>query len=221
MTPEERIRSKVAGLKQNQEFRREVDKRREFDIDHGFNQEAFRTRPGEIQMDDQGRAYRTAGDYVYSLDDLERAAAARNTPSSTSNAIFDQVLKRTGNPNMARHAVNAANFTPGVGTAIGFEEAYDALTEIPDGYREGDYMDMAKNTGMAAMGVADAALTLAPFAKQAVRAARGLPNAMRNAGNAASRATFAIDDFMAPRPPKRNQSALFNEVARYLESRGN
>jgi hypothetical protein len=82
-------------------------------------------------------------------------------------------------------------------------------------------MGMAKNAGMAAMGVADAALTLAPFAKQAVRGARALPNAMRNAGSAASRATFAIDDFMAPRPPKRSQSALFNEVAKYLESRGN
>jgi hypothetical protein len=220
MTPEERIRNKVAGLKQEQEYRREVDLRNQFDINHGFNQEAFKTRPGEIKMDDQGRAYRTAGDYVYSVDDLERAAGVRNSPSSVSNAIFDQVLRSTGNPTMAADAVNVANYTPGVGTVIGGQEAYDALTEIPDGYREGDYMDMAKNAGMAGMGIMDAVLTMAPFAKGIMKGARNLPKAMRNAGDATSRGIDAMDNFMAPRPPKANQNVLFDQVVKYLDSRG-
>ena len=220
MTPEERIRSKVAGLRQAQMERDSESLRNQYDISVGEGGEAFKTRAGEIVMDDQGRAYRMPGEYVYSDDDLQRAMDMRNSNNRVSNAIFDQVLRSTGNPTMAADAVNVANYTPGVGTVIGGQEAYDALTEIPDGYREGDYMDMAKNAGMAGMGIMDAVLTMAPFAKGIMKGARNLPKAMRNAGDATSRGIDAMDNFMAPRPPRANQNVLFDQVVKYLESRG-
>ena len=105
-----------------------------------------------------GRAYHNAGDYVYGAEELQKAMDNRNTDNRINASIFDYVFEKTGNPNMARHAVNTANFTPGVGTAMGLEDAYQAGKNIPDGYREGDRMDMAKNSGLVALGLGDAAL---------------------------------------------------------------
>lgn len=224
MTPEERIRAKVAGLKKNQTQRQSEQLRNDYSLSVGVGNEAYemntpRTPAPNARGRNRGRTVEPG--YKYSDDVLQAAMDQANTDNAIMNEIFYKTLQKTGNPDLATAAANAASFSPGVGTMIGFEDAYRAAADVPDAYREGDYMGMAKNAGMAAMGVADAALTLAPFAKQMVRGARGLPNAMRNAGNAASRGIDAMDNFMAPRPPKRNQSALFNEVARYLESRGN
>ena len=223
MTPEERIRAKVAGLKKTQTQRQSEKLRNDYSNAVGVGNEAYemntpRTPAPNARGRNRGRTVEPG--YKYSDDVLQAAMDQANTDNAIMNEIFYKTLRQTGNPDLATAAANAASFSPGVGTMIGFEDAYRAAADIPDAYREGDYMGMAKNAGMAAMGVADAALTLAPFAKQAVRGARALPGAMRTAGDAASRATFAVDDFMAPRPPKQNQSALFNEVARYLESRG-
>lgn len=81
-------------------------------------------------------------------------------------------------------------------------------------------MGMAKNAGLAGLGVVDAALTMLPFAGTLMKGARNLPKAMRGADDFASRGINAMDDFMAPRPPKANQNVLFDQVVKYLESRG-
>jgi len=221
MSPEERIRNKVSGLKKTQNER---NIRKNFDITIGTDAgEAFKTQYGGVTLDPYtGRAYHNAGDYVYSAEDLQKAMDVSNTTNRLSGSIFDYVLGKTGNPNMARHAVNVATFSPGVGTAMGLEDAYQAAREIPDGYREGDALDMAKNTGLMALGVGDAALTMAPFAKPIFNAMKRMPKNISRAGRAVERGMFAMDDMMKPAvSSNKSQNALMQELERYLESVGN
>lgn len=220
MSPEERIRNKVAGLKQNQAERQSDSMRKQFDISVGMNGEAYKTQQAGYAFDDQNRAYHKPGEYVYSDADLQRAMDARQSESVLSNEIFDQVLRRTGSPRMAADAVAAANFTPGVGTVIGGQETWAALKDIPDGYREGNYGDMAANAGRVGMGVMDMALSMAPAAKTLFKGARALPKMARNVGEATSRGMYALDDMMAPAPRPVDQNALLQQLAKYLESRG-
>ena len=218
MSPEERIRNKVSGLKQVQN---EKSIRKNFDATIGRDGEAFETQYGGLTMDPYtGRAYHNAGDYVYGAEELQKAMDARNTDNRMSGSIFDFVFDKTGNPNMARHAVNTANFTPGVGTAMGLEDAYQAGKNIPDGYREGDRMDMAKNSGLVALGLGDAALTMAPFAKPIFNAVKRVPSTVGRAGRAVERGMFALDDFMRPVPTNNPpQNALMRQIEKYLEGK--
>ena len=123
---------------------------------------------------------------------------------------------------MARHAVNAATYSPGLGTAMGLEDAYQAAREIPDDYRAGDRGAMARNTGYALMGMGDAALTMAPFAKPIFNAMKRVPRTVGRAGRAVERGMFALDDLMTPNVANNKpQSRLMQELERYLESVGN
>ena len=219
MTPEERIRNKVSGLKQTQNER---NIRKNFGATLGTDAgEAFKTQYGGVTLDPYtGRAYHNAGDYVYSAEELQKAMDARNTTNRLSGSIFDFVFDKTGNPNMARHAVNAATYSPGLGTAMGVEDAYQAAREIPDGYREGDRMYMAKNAGLAAMGLGDAALTMAPFAKPIFNAMKRVPKTVGRAGRAVERGMFALDDMMTPTPSNNPpQNALMRQIEKYLEGK--
>ena len=155
MTPEERIRNKVSGLKDAQNER---NIRENFDATIGSDAgEAFKTQYGGVTMDPYtGRAYHNEGQPVYSAEELQSAMDTRNTTNRLSGSIFDYVFDKTGNPNMARHAVNAASYSPGLGTAMGLEDAYQAAREIPDDYQAGDRGAMARNTGYALMGMGDA-----------------------------------------------------------------
>jgi hypothetical protein len=219
MTPEERIRNKVSGLKQTQNER---NIRKNFGATLGTDAgEAFKTQYGGVTLDPYtGRAYHNAGDYVYSAEDLQSAMDTRNTLNRMSGSIFDYVFDKTGNPNMARDAVNAATYTPFVGTAMGLEDAYQAAREIPDGYREGDRMYMAKNAGLAALGLGDAALTMAPFAKPIFNAMKRVPKTVGRAGRAVERGMFALDDMMTPTPSNNPpQNALMRQIEKYLEGK--
>jgi hypothetical protein len=219
MSPEERIRNKVSGLKQVQN---EKSIRKNFDATIGRDGEAFKTQYGGLTMDPYtGRAYHNAGDYVYGAEELQKAMDNRNTDNRMNASIFDYVFKQTGNPNMARHAVNTANFTPGVGTAMGLEDGYQAAKNIPGAYREGDPAGVAKNAGFAALGLGDAALTMAPFAKPIFNAMRRVPRMVGGAGRAMERGMFAVDDLMASAVSTTPQNALIQELERYLESVGN
>ncbi len=221
MSPEERIRNKVSGLKQAQTERKI---REGFDVTIGTDAgEAFKTQYGGVTLDPYtGRAYHNAGDYVYSAEELQKAMDARNTTNRMSGSIFDYVFDKTGNPNMARHAVNAATYMPGVGTGIGLEDAYQAAREIPDDYQAGDRGAMAANTGQVALGLGDAALTMAPFAKPIFNAIKRAPKNIGRAGRAVERGMFALDDMMTPNVTSaKPQSKLMQELERYLESVGN
>ena len=221
MSPEERIRNKVSGLKAAQNER---NIRENFDATIGTDAgEAFKTQYGGVTMDPYtGRAYHNAGDYVYSAEDLQSAMDTRNTLNRMSGSIFDYVFDKTGNPNMARHAVTAATYTPFVGTAMGLEDAYQAGREIPDDYQAGDRGAMAKNAGLAALGLGDAALTMAPFAKPIFNAMKRVPRTVGRAGRAVERGMFALDDLMTPNVANNKpQSKLMQELERYLESVGN
>lgn len=225
MTSEDRIRSKVASLKQAQMQRMSEGAlaseilRKNYEMSVGGNGEAFKTRSGGFELDEQGRAMHLPREYMYSDEQLQRAMDVRNSDNRIGNLIFDFIQRQTGSPTMASNAVSTAGFTPGVGTAMGLEDAYQAAKDIPDGYREGDYRDMAGNAASVALGLGDAALTALPFAKTAVRGARALPDVVRSAGKAASDGMFAIEDFMAPRPIPR-ETPTFAELEAYLRQRG-
>ena len=119
MTPEERIRAKVAKLRSASQ---DMAVRNEFDASIGHDRSnAFATEAGGYAFDDQGRAYHTQGDYKYSADELQRAMDVRNTDNQQRGAIFDTILSQTGNPVMAADAATAADFTPFVGTSMSME----------------------------------------------------------------------------------------------------
>ena len=228
MTPEERIRAKVAKLKTAQTEREDMAVRNKFDWSIGSDQrDAFATEAGGYAFDDQGRAYHTQGDYKYTADELQRAMDVRNQDNAQAGMIFDQVLQRTGNPTMAADAVTAAAFSPFVGTTMSLEDGYRAASEIPDAYREGDILGMAAKAGEAGMAGVEAAATMIPFGKAAVRGIRNIPKTiseipgvMRAAGEMSSNAVYGMEDLMAPKMPKPNNNALFNEVVKYLEAQG-
>lgn len=221
MTPEERIRNKVAGLKQSQMERQSESLRKQYDISVGDNREAFQTEYGGIHTDPvTGRSYHKPGVYKYSDEDLQRAMDMRNSNNRIGNAIFDFVQLQSGNPTLAADAVTAAGFSPGLGTAMGVEDAYQAARDIPDGYREGNYSDMAGNAAQVAMGMGDAALTALPFVKPVLRGARALPKALRNAGEAAVGGMYAVDNLMAPALPANPNPPAFAEIEAYLRKQG-
>jgi len=223
MTPEERIRGKVAGLKKAQVQRQSDALRREYDITVGLGNEAYEMNtPREINpsLSGRNRGREVKPDFKYSDEVLQAAMDASNSNSNISNDIFYKTLQATGNPDLATAAVNAAGYTPGVGTAIGMEEAYRAARDIPGSYQQGNYGDVARGAGVTAMGVLDAALTMAPFAKAAVKGARNLPKALSRAGDVAMDGMQAADRMMAPRPTQVNQQPMLEEVLQYLQARG-
>ena len=145
MTPEERIRNKVSGLKDAQNER---NIRENFDATIGSDAgEAFKTQYGGVTVDPYtGRAYHNEGQPVYSAEELQSAMNTRNTTNRLSGSIFDYVFDKTGNPNMAargkrgdiltwaRHGYGPGGCLPGT-------------REIPDDYQAGDRGAMARNTG--------------------------------------------------------------------------
>lgn len=213
---ENNLKAKIAGLKE-QQFRRE------YDNTMGVAGEAFEMNtPRELNMELSGRnrGRAVAPGYKYSTDQLQAAMDASNTENMIGYSIFDNVLRRTGNPTLATTAMNAASFVPGVGTAMGLEDAYDAARYIPDAYAMNGVPGVLGQLGTVAIGAGDAALSLAPFAKTLMRGARNVPKAMRRAGDATSSGIFALEDMMTPAPPKNPPNALLEQVSRYLESRG-
>ena len=118
---ENKLKAKIAGLKDQQI-------RRQYDNTMGVAGEAFEMNtPRELNMELSGRnrGRAVAPGYKYSTDQLQAAMDASNTENMIGFNIFDEVLRRTGNPRMATQAMNVASMTPGVGTAMGLEDAYD------------------------------------------------------------------------------------------------
>ena len=161
------IRNKVANLKDQQI-------RRQYDNAIGVAGEAFEMNtPRELNMErfgrNRGRA--VAPGYKYSTDQLQAAMDASNTENMIGYSIFDNVLRRTGNPIAATSAMKAADFVPGLGTAIGAEDAYDAARAIPDAYAMNGMPGVLGQVGQVALGAGDAALSLLPFAKPIAKGA--------------------------------------------------
>ena len=170
------IKNKVAGLKEQQV-------RRKYDIELGVDGEAFAMKtPREPNMELSGRnrGRGVAPGYKFSQEELQKALDASNTDNMIGYNIFDFVLQNTGNPRVARQVMNVAGFMPGVGTAMGVEDAYDAARAIPDAYAMNGMPGVLGKVGQVALGAGDAALSLAPFAKPVVQgAARGAANVAR------------------------------------------
>ncbi len=170
------IRNKVAGLKE-QQFRRQ------YDNTMGEAGEAFEMKiPREPNMELSGRnrGRGVAPGYRYSQEELQAAMDASNTENMIGYSIFDEVLRMTGNPRMETQAMNVAGFMPGVGTAMGVEDAYDAARAIPDAYAMNGMPGVLGKVGQVALGAGDAALSLAPFAKPVIKgAATGAANVAR------------------------------------------
>ena len=170
------IKNKVANLKDQQI-------RRQYDNTLGVAGEAFKMntpREPNMELSGRNRGRRVAPDYEYSTDELQAAMDASNTENMIGFSIFDEVLRRTGNPRMATQAMNAAGFVPGLGTAMGVEDAYDAARYIPDAYAMNGIPGVLGQVGQIALGAGDAALSLAPFAKPVVKgAATGAANVAR------------------------------------------
>ena len=164
---ENKLKAKIAGLKDQQI-------RRQYDNTMGVAGEAFEMNtPRELNMELSGRnrGRAVAPGYKYSTDQLQAAMDASNTENMIGYSIFDEVLRRTGNPQMATQAMNAAAFVPGLGTAMGVEDAYDAARYIPDAYAMNGVPGVLGQVGQIALGAGDAALSLAPFAKPVVKGA--------------------------------------------------
>ena len=173
---ENKLKAKIAGLKDQQI-------RRQYDNTTSVGGEAFEMNtPRELNMELSGRnrGRAVAPGYKYSTDQLQAAMDASNTENMIGYSIFDEVLRRTGNPQIATQAMNAAGFVPGLGTAMGVEDAYDAARNIPDAYAMNGVPGVLGQVGQIALGAGDAALSLAPFAKPVVKgAATGAANVAR------------------------------------------
>ena len=164
---ENNLKAKIAGLKE-QQFRRQ------YDITMGVDGEAFEMntpREPNMELSGRNRGRRVAPGYEYSMDELQAAMDASNTENMIGFNIFDEVLRRTGNPRMATQAMNVASMTPGVGTAMGLEDAYDAAKDMPDAYAMNGIPGVLGALGTIGVGVGDAALSMAPFAKPVVKGA--------------------------------------------------
>ena len=173
---ENSLKAKIANL-QEQKFRRQ------YDNVMGVDGEAFEMiEPQEANMDLSGRNRGRGVDarYKFSQEELQKAMDASNTDNMIGYNIFDFVLQNTGNPRVARQVMNVASWMPGVGTAMGIEDAYDAARNIPDAYAMNGVPGVLGQLGNVALGAGDAALSLAPFAKPVVKGAvRGAANVAR------------------------------------------
>lgn len=173
---ENNLKAKIANL-QEQQFRRS------YDIQLGVDGEAFEMKtPREPNMELSGRnrGRGVAPGYKFTQEELQAALDASDTENRIGGSIFDYVLRNTGDPRMATQAMNVAGFMPGVGTAMGVEDAYDAARGIPDAYRMNGVPGVLGALGTVALGAGDAALSLAPFAKPVVKgAATGAANVAR------------------------------------------
>ncbi len=173
---ENNLKAKIANL-QEQKIRRK------YDNTMGIAGEAFEmNKPRELNMELSGRnrGRAVAPGYRYSTDELQAAMDASNTENMIGYSIFDEVLRRTGNPRLATQAMNAAAFMPGVGTAMGAEDAYDAARAIPDAYAMNGMPGVLGKVGQVALGAGDAAISLAPFAKPVIKGvATGAANVAR------------------------------------------
>ena len=161
------IKNKVAGLKDQQV-------RRKYDITMGVDGEAFAMntpREPNMELSGRNRGRGVPPGYKYSQEELQAALDASDTENRIGGSIFDYVLRNTGDPRMATQAMNAAAFMPGVGTAMGAEDAYDAARNIPDAYRFNGIPGVLGQLGTVALGAGDAALSLAPFAKPVIKGA--------------------------------------------------
>ena len=173
---ENNLKAKIANL-QEQKIRRQ------YDNTMGVAGEAFEMNtPRELNMELSGRnrGRAVAPGYRYSTEELQAAMDASNTENMIGYSIFDEVLRRTGNPRLATQAMNVAGFMPGLGTAMGLEDAYDAARNIPDAYAMNGIPGVLGQVGQVALGAGDAALSLAPFAKPVVKGvATGAANVAR------------------------------------------
>jgi hypothetical protein len=161
------IKNKVAGLKEQQV-------RRKYDLTMGVDGEAFEMiepREPNMVLSGRNRGRGVDGRYKFSQEELQKALKASDTENRIGSSIFDFVLQNTGNPRVARQVMNVAGFMPGVGTAMGGEDAYDAARNIPDAYRFNGIPGVLGQLGTVALGAGDAALSLAPFAKPVVKGA--------------------------------------------------
>ena len=138
----------------------------------GVAGEAFEMNtPRELNMELSGRnrGRAVAPGYKYSTDQLQAAMDASNTENMIGYSIFDEVLRRTGNPQMATQAMNAAAFVPGLGTAMGVEDAYDAARYIPDAYAMNGVPGVLGQVGQIALGAGDAAFVFGSVCKTSMK----------------------------------------------------
>ena len=164
---ENNLKAKIANLQDQQV-------RRKYDITMGVDGEAFAMntpREPNMELSGRNRGRGVPPGYKYSQEELQAALDASDTENRIGGSIFDYVLRNTGDPRMATQAMNAAAFMPGVGTAMGIEDAYDAARGIPDAYRFNGVSGVLGQLGTVALGAGDAALSLAPFAKPVVKGA--------------------------------------------------
>ena len=190
---ENNLKAKIANM-QDQRFRRS------YDNTMGVAGEAFEMKtPREPNMELSGRnrGRGVAPGYKYSQEELQAAMDASNTENMIGYSIFDEVLRMTGNPRMATQAMNVAGFMPGVGTAMGAEDAYDAARAIPDAYAMNGMPGVLGKVGQVALGAGDAALSLAPLFKPIFKGARKLPSMMRKPSEAPQASIdFGFDDYL-------------------------
>ena len=164
---ENNLKAKIAGLKDQQI-------RRQYDNTTSVGGEAFEMntpREGNMELSGRNRGRAVAPGYKYSTDQLQAAMDASNTENMIGFSIFDEVLRRTGNPTLATTTMNAASFVPGLGTAMGLEDAYDAARSIPDAYSMGGVPGVLGQLGNVALGAGDAALSLAPVVRPIMKGA--------------------------------------------------
>ena len=173
---ENNLKAKIANL-QEQKFRRS------YDNVMGVDGEAFEMiapQEANTELSGRNRGRNVDPRYKFSQEELQKAMDASNTDNMIGYNIFDFVLQNTGNPRVARQVMNVAGFMPGVGTAMGIEDAYDAARNIPDAYAMNGVPGVLGQLGNVALGAGDAALSLAPFAKPVVKGAvRGAANVAR------------------------------------------
>ena len=113
----------------------------------------------------------------YSIDDLQKAVDVNASRSAIREGIFDYVLNETGNLSVATDAAQAADYTPILGTAIGLEDANISRQEVMPYIQEGDYKSAGIEAINTALGMGEAALTVAPIVGPA---ARNVVSSVRN-----------------------------------------
>ena len=173
---ENNLKAKIANL-QEQKIRRQYDNTMGV---AGAAVEMNTPRELNMELSGRNRGRAVAPGYRYSTEELQAAMDASNTENMIGYSIFDEVLRRTGNPRLATQAMNVAGFMPGLGTAMGLEDAYDAARNIPDAYAMNGIPGVLGQVGQVALGAGDAALSLAPFAKPVVKGvATGAANVAR------------------------------------------
>lgn len=127
----------------------------------------------KTELDPMGRAIHTRP-YTYSAESLQRALDVSNTENPWRRGIFDYILQETGNPQLAAQLTPLADYTPVLGSILALKDVEQMARDIPDEYREGDYLGAAGLLGQTGATAARAALGLMPVTSPAFGAIRSM-----------------------------------------------